>query len=378
MPALPPDRPMGEPHSRGGAGRKGPMEHDQVSVKFEPQGKVVSVPRGAAMREAAARAGILLDYPCGGQGNCGKCRIRIMGTPPPPTPAEELALAPELLADGMRLACQSTVTGPTTVEVPDTSLVASSYQILGSAGGDLRESVDPPVWKRFVELPRPTLQDDVPDAQRLQRVLGDVRIDPAFLRELPERLRQCDFQGTAVILEDRIIDFEAGDTESACYGAVFDVGTTTLVGVLLDLATGKECATASRINPQTSYGDDVLSRILFGRESAENLARIQGEILEALRGLIRDLAAQAGIDPRHIYEATFAGNTTMETLLLGHQPRPAWANRPSCRPGATEFTVPAAELGLGIHPPRAGVRLPRHRRVRGRRHRGGHSGHRPR
>jgi uncharacterized 2Fe-2S/4Fe-4S cluster protein (DUF4445 family) len=127
------------------------------------------------------------------------------------------------------------------------------------------------------------------------------------------------------------------------------VGTTTLVAVLLDLVSGREIATTSRINPQTSYGDDVLSRILYARDTEGGLARLQEEVLGALRAMIAEMAAKADVNPQHIYEVAFAGNTTMQSLLAGIDPSPLGESPfvPACRSG---LTLPANDLDLGIHP----------------------------
>ncbi len=325
------------------------MNIEGISVKFEPTGKVVSVTPEARMREAVARAGILLDYPCGGQGTCGKCRVRVMEGAAEPTSVEREAIAPDELEAGYRLACQTRIVSKTVVHVPETSLLASSYQILGGAAAESVRSVDPPVHKQYVELDPPTREEDAPDLQRLQRALGPVQVDAGMLRELPERLRANGFRGTAVMAGDRLIDFEAGNTEGDCYAAAFDIGTTTLVGVLINLATGQECATASRFNPQTAYGDDVLSRILYARDTPGGVTRIQECVAEAIREMIAEMARQADVRTDQIYEATFAGNTTMETLLLGINPGPLGESPfvPAWRGG---IEVAAADLGLGIHP----------------------------
>lgn len=324
------------------------MSSNEVSVKFQPQGKTVRVAPGAAMREAVARAGILVDYPCGGQGTCGKCRIRMVGAAPTPTEVESDLLGADALRNGERLACRCSVEQDTTVEIPGTSVLGSSFQILGS-GGRASKTVDPPVWKQYVELPPPTREDDAPDVERLKRALGDIRTEAALLRALPSRLRKNGFKGTAVISDDRLIDFEEGNTEAECYAVAFDVGTTTLVAVLLDLVKGGECATASRINPQTGYGDDVLSRILYARDTEGGLERLQEEVLTAVREMIAELATQAGVARDRIYEVTFAGNTTMQSLLARIDPSPLGESPfvPACREG---LVLPSDDLNLGIHP----------------------------
>ena len=66
----------------------------------------------------------------------------------------------------------------------------------------------------------------------------------------------------------------------------YDIGTTTVVGYLMDLATGNELAVASELNPQTRHGDNVISRIQYADETPEGLRTLQGEIVGALNRIL--------------------------------------------------------------------------------------------
>ena len=153
----------------------------------------------------------------------------------------------------------------------------------------------PAVRKVYVELPEPTLTEDAADLERLQDALGRLKADVQLLRKLPRLLRDGDFKGTAVLTDHRLIDFEPGDTSAECYGVAFDVGTTTVVGSLLRLSDGEELAIASRINPQVSFGDDVLSRIQHACESPADLSELRDTIIKAVREMIGELCAEARI-----------------------------------------------------------------------------------
>lgn len=328
------------------------MRESEIAVKFEPQGKTVFVLHGTRLIEAAVGAGVTLNAPCGNRGTCGKCRVRIVEGADEPTEVEVRSVLDSDLAKGVRLACQTRVLGPMTVEVPETSLLASTFQILASdddSVADVADVADVAVRKHYVELPIPSRHDEAPDMMRLQRSVGACSIGLPLLREMPARLRAWDFKGTAVLGDHRLIDFERGNTESECYAVAFDVGTTTIVGVLLDLATGRERASISRMNPQTSFGDDVLSRILFARESPNGLTRLQVAVVGEINEMIMDLAEQADIPVERIYEATFAGNTTMQHLLEGVDPT-ALGEVPFSPATGHSLLVYSHELGLHIHP----------------------------
>ncbi len=325
------------------------MRETEVGVVFQPSGRTVYVLPGTRLLEAAAGAGIVLDQPCGGAGVCGKCRVRIAGDGGSPTPAEVRCFSEAELADGFRLACQTTVCGPLTVDVPPTSLLAVGHQILDRSTTAAAAALDPGVEKRYVELSPPARGDDAPDAVRLAQAIGPLELDLHAVRALPGRLREANFRGTAVVADARLLDFEPGNTEAEHFAVAVDLGTTTLVAALFNARTGDELAVASRLNPQTRFGDDVLSRIVHATSDSEGLAQLGGSVAAAIDELLGELAAAAGIGRDRIYEATFSGNTTMQQLFCGIDPRSLGAVPfvPAMGPG---LACEARHLGLAIHP----------------------------
>ena len=325
------------------------MRDVEIAVTFRPSGKTVHVLAGTRLMEAAAQAGLTLDMPCGGEGTCGKCRLIVQEGAGQPTAAERRALIDADLEQGVRLACQSAVSGPTTVEVPPASLLATSHQILAHSQALAAGPTDPAISKRYVELPPPDRAHDQADLTRLQHALGPLRADLDFLRELPGRLRQSEFRGTAVLLDGELIDFEPGNVQSQAYAVAVDVGTTTLVAVLLDTNTGEERALAARLNPQTAFGDDVLSRILHVQQGPDGLGQLHRAIAGAVDEMIGQLAQQAGVSRENVYEITFSGNTTMQQLLAGIDPR--WLGEVPFVPATADpVQTRASRLGLRIHP----------------------------
>ena len=240
-------------------------------IPLHPQGKTVHVRPGTRLMEAAAEAQITLDLPCGGEGVCGKCRLVIRQGVSPPNAADRKAFDRHELDQGLRLACQTVVGGPMRVEVPESSVLASHYKILAPTGYAAQAVSDPVVAKRYVELPPPERGDDAADMARLEQAIGPFDVDLGVLRDLPRQLRAARFRGTAVLDQKRLIGFEPGDTTAESYGVAVDVGTSTLVAILLDLRTGRDLAVASRLNPQTAFGDDVLTRILHAAERTSGL-----------------------------------------------------------------------------------------------------------
>ena len=318
----------------------------KIKVTFEPSGRKVFVLPHTILLEAAALAGFVVETPCGGTGKCGKCIVRVTAGACEASPKVEHALSAEQVRDGYRLACMSRVTEDLTVEIPETSLFQTAQKILSkTAGGDFE--IKPSVRKRFVTLPPPGRDDAEPDAERLKQALGPVQMDLATMRALPHVLREGDFSLTATIIDDTVVAVDPGDSSSRCYGMAFDIGTTTLVGTLVDMQSGHDLAIASMINPQTSFGDDVLSRIKRCREEDGGLQQLHSMILEAVNALVVEAAEKAGVDRHDIRKVVFAGNTTMQQILCAVDPSPL-GELPFAPAFRSALRMSAAELGLDV------------------------------
>ena len=185
------------------------MSHQQVQVTFQPTGRSVFVLPGTKMLEAAGRAALTLETPCGGAGTCGKCRVQITQGACEPTAAEKQVFAAAELSAGWRLACQTRVCGPAVVTVPDSSLFASQQRILTERAAGAATDVQPGVRKVHLELSAPTLADCDSDLMRLERAIGPFKADLAMIRRAGRALRKQGFKGTAVLADHTLIDFEA-------------------------------------------------------------------------------------------------------------------------------------------------------------------------
>ncbi len=321
----------------------------QLRVTFEPTGRTVHVLPGTTVLEAAARAGLTIDTPCGGAGTCGKCRVRFtQGADEPCAPAERTLTADELDA-GWRLACQARLSHDATIELPESSLFAGGHQILTDTAGPSDQPVQPAIRKEYVELTPPTLDDPAADLLRLQQAVGPVRTDLEVLRRLSGVMRESHYAGTAVIANNRLVDFQPGDTTGTCLGLAVDIGTTTIVGSLLELTTGREVSLSAMMNPQVRHGDDVLSRIKHGQDNPAGLDDLRGAVLEAINAILDDVTAKAGVSRRDICEIALAGNTTMQHLLCGLDVTQL-GQVPFVPTFARGLVLRAADLDVSIHP----------------------------
>jgi len=325
------------------------MSDSQRRITFQPQGRAVSVLDGTTILEAAAVAGLVIDTPCGGAGTCGKCRVQVSRGEAKPSDADRGVFTKSELESGWRLACQNRVGADMVVHVPTGSLFGGDHQIArdSSAGGPAE--VRPTIRKVYVELPAPTLEDPRPDLLRLEEKTGPFKVDVAMLRHAPSRLRQQEYKGTVVLSDHQLIDLEEGDTTTRCFSVAIDIGTTTMAASLLNLCDGQELAVVSRMNPQVSFGDDVLSRIQHSASCPHCLEELRQAVVHEIGGMIRVLCDEAGIDARFIYEAAFAGNTTMQHLLCGVDPSPM-GGVPFAPAYGRGMLLSAREMDIPINP----------------------------
>ena len=324
-----------------------PEEPGRIGLRFEPSGTAVRVPPGVTVFDAASWNGIAIDSTCGGHGTCKKCRVRIEQGDVPASELDARAFSPEELADGWRLACRAQASTDLRVEVPP--LVTRPKAATVGVGRQV--ILHPALLKRYVELEEPALDDQRSDFQRVQDAIDDLELrpDPGVLRRLPHVLRESDFRVTAVVVDDLLIDVEPGDTTDRLHALAFDLGTTTVVATLLDIATGTPVAVRSMLNKQQPFGADVISRISATMLDPEALGRLRTLAAETLQELAEEVCAQAGIEPTQVYEIALAGNATMTALALGVDPAPLGV-APFIMACGSYPEMPAAELGLRLHP----------------------------
>jgi uncharacterized 2Fe-2S/4Fe-4S cluster protein (DUF4445 family) len=325
------------------------MSDGEIKVTFQPSGRSAYVLPGTSLLEAAGLAGIILQTPCGGKGTCGKCRVRIVGGAcPPPPPSGKGPLTDRQILEGFRLACHCAVQGPLRVEIPAESTFESHLQILVGDSGE-KGNLNPEVRKVRFRLQPPSADDARSDLARLGEALGGAPIPPDLLRVLPGFLRLHRWEGTAVVGGDGLLAVEPGDTCRDLYGIAFDVGTTTVVGTLVNLADGRECAVASRLNSQIPFGDDVISRILKVRENVAALTQLQEAVAGTLNEIVASACRQAGVPAERVYDVSVAGNATMQQILCGLDPS-ALGEMPFVQVFERAQTLPASRLGILVNP----------------------------
>ena len=340
-------------------------------IKFLPHTKDITVPEGTNLIRAAMETGVHINASCGGEGVCGKCRVLI----------EEGELEDGLsarltdddVAKGYRQACLATVNEDVVVRIPVESTIDASILNRQSTPRrtariqemDLEELKEkglfiPPVEKIYLELPPPSAQDNLPDVTRLISFLNlendehRLEVDLSVIRKIPATIRQEDFKVTATLAravrpddgKTRIINIQAGDTTHRNYAIAMDIGTTTIYGQMIDLADGAVLAQYGDFNGQISYGEDVISRMVYS-EKKDGLAKLHEVVIQTINKIITRLIKRSKIDPQDISTITLAGNATMTQLLLAIDTR--HIRRSPYVPAATLFPpVKASDLGMAL------------------------------
>lgn len=343
---------------------------ETVRIVFQPAGRQGDIPAGTTLLEAARRLGVEIESICGGHQTCSKCKVlveegdfakfAIRSAAEHLTPAGEREIEyahKHSFGEGERLSCACQVIGDLVIRVPEES--QTRKQVVRKAAGVERAiAVDAPMRLYYVELPAAELKDHRGDWQRLTdemaavHGLENLRIDPAILPGLQPALAVGRRAVTVTLFDNgkfesrEVVRIQPGFHDDI-YGMAFDVGTTTVAGHLCHLRTGEILATASRMNPQVPYGEDLMSRVSYAMVNPDGTGRMHRAIIDGLNELIADACADAGIAPVDVVELVVVGNTTMHHLILGVNPQEL-GGAPFSLATHDALDVKSRDLGIAI------------------------------
>ena len=328
----------------------------KISVTAEPMNVVFQVKPGESLLQAARAAGVDIPASCGGVGSCGKCRITVLsGDGGELEKIEEELFTQEERERGVRLACLSHPRTDLRIWVPEGEGGHFDKKDMNHFPQDFHpgKTVDKPV----LSVAPPSLADQRSSACRTLSALeeacgmdgGALQVEPFCLAGLEAAIVEGKGTVTAVLEGNRMLAVEPGDTGKDCFGIAFDIGTTTVVGLLWNLEKGGLLAAAARTNPQTAFGADVISRIFYAGGSEKQRMEMSERIRSCLEEIKEELCREAGVCARRIYRGTVAGNTAMSHLLLGVDASPL-ARAPFAPVFCRAVDIRAEALGLKVHP----------------------------
>src|SRR5262245_57702976 len=286
-----------------------------ISLTILPGRHVLAVNPGTTILRAAHGGGVDITATCGGRGRCTSCRVKfVAGTAPPPTIMDEVQLGEALVREGYRLACQCVVLESIAVQIAP-PLDEQTFQILGT---EHRPDAPTPVVlasgidKRVVHVSLPKDEHhQTSDLEELLAAIGGTpdQASPEVLKTLPAALRERQGEVTVASFGGRLLAVEAGDTALHTFGLAIDIGTTSVVTTLMELASGEVMASVSSLNPQAVFGGDLMSRIAFAQFDAGNLRKLQTRIIGLLNQHVEQVTRDSGVPAKWIYKVVVVGNT---------------------------------------------------------------------
>jgi uncharacterized 2Fe-2S/4Fe-4S cluster protein (DUF4445 family) len=325
------------------------LNREEVVVIFQPGGKIIKAAAGTNLMDAAQGAGIVIPAFCGNRGKCGKCKIKILEKRIPHTQQEEITLSPEERSAGVHLACQVLLSENLIVEIISeekaTTTAFLTYDIADTF------EIDHHIKKYYVDLPVPDIDSLIDDSLNIAQQINvpGLCIPLPVLQSISAFMRKNNFKITVTIAGDQLINLENGDTSQRLLGVAIDLGTTTIVGSLVDMQSGTILAVAAKTNPQASHGADVISRVNYSISEPGGLGKLQTLAINAINEIIEDLCEKSGAKFREIYELSLAGNTIMNHLLLGVNPQYI-AEAPYIPAYRKSQQFMAEELGIAMLP----------------------------
>lgn len=334
-------------------------------IKFLPSGKTIEVSKGTVLLDAARTAGVEIESPCGADGVCGKCVVRVTAGD---VDSDSLGILPHaMVAEGYVLACKTRLSDtPVTVEVSESPGHEQGKFIHEDETYLIRGELLPQNWqfdplaiKWLIEVPPPQPGDGLSDLDRLTRAIQlqwgkqEVVCSLHIMRELADLLRASDDSVVTVSLvrdsgKLHIVRIEPDDQTTHHYGIAVDVGTTTIAVQLINLTMAKIVATRSAYNDQITCGSDVISRINYAKRPG-GLDELRGRVLGTINTLLDQTTRGRGVAPGDISNAVISGNTTMMHLLLGLNPE--YIRLDPYTPTLLEVPyLTAGEVGIPINP----------------------------
>jgi uncharacterized 2Fe-2S/4Fe-4S cluster protein (DUF4445 family) len=321
------------------------------TIDFEPVGRRGQFNGEQSLLECARQLSVDIVSLCGGMGSCEHCKVQVIaGQVSELTEEEETSLSAKELEQGYRLACMTYPLSDVKLHVPPESLTAP--QRTQVEGLEVNVEPDPPVRGLEVHLTPPTLDSPQSDEQNLWDTLAaqgipsgtiDLRVQQTFSHQV----REHGWRSSFALRGDEIVAVGAPSTR--WLGLAVDIGTTKIAGYLLDMESGKTLASKGLMNPQISYGEDIISRIVAASTSSANGANLQSLVAESLNQLAADLCAEVNAEPTEIVEAVVVGNTAMHHLFLG-LPVQQLGVSPYVPAIDAALDVKAREVGLNLAP----------------------------
>ena len=329
----------------------------EYAVTFEPEGKKVIVNAGTNLLDASQKADIYINASCNGKGSCGKCKLIIESGK---VDSEKTSLLSDKEKEkGYALACQSKIFEDIIVKIPEETIekklkAAGMGESATKKLSGLVEKIEPIVEKVLLQLDLPTMEDTVSDLDRLKRQLKKLGYDISkmstnirVMRQLTESVRDDEWKVVTSVLwkkcSSEIVNVSPANSQKNSFGMAVDLGTTSIVVYIVDMADGAILSAASGHNRQAACGDDVINRIVCSEK--DGVKKLKKMAIATINDLTKQALSSINADHKQIENIVISGNTTMTHLLLGIEAK--YIRREPYIPTISEFPIiKAGEIGL--------------------------------
>jgi uncharacterized 2Fe-2S/4Fe-4S cluster protein (DUF4445 family) len=322
------------------------------TIDFEPIGRRGECKKSESLLACSRQLGVGINNICGGKGTCHSCKVQILsGTVSKLRPVESEVFTSRELNEGWRLACQTYPTSDCKIAVPAESMTAT--QRVQVEGLEVRVTPEPSIRAYLLKLTAPSLKTPQADDDRLLKKLNQQyklqckKIDVGALRNISDQMRSWNWKSRAIVRNSEVI--AVLPSKGHQLGLAIDLGTTKIAGYLVDLDKGQTLAAKGMMNPQISYGEDIISRINRVVKSPEEGLQLQKLVIDAVNELCTGLCNEAGAKPEEIMEVIVVGNTAMHHLFL-RLPIKQLALSPFVPAASRALEIKVGELGLNIAP----------------------------
>jgi uncharacterized 2Fe-2S/4Fe-4S cluster protein (DUF4445 family) len=322
------------------------------NIDFEPVGRRGKCTENYSILEWARRLNVDIVSLCGGANACNRCKVQIVsGQVSKPATAELMVLTEQERKLNYRLACRTYPLGDVKIHVPPESLTAP--QRTQVEGLEVEVPLEPSIRSLEVELRPPSLATPESDDQTIwsaldrQHGVSAGSVDLGILQSMPPKLRSAGWRARVALRDKEIVALDLPSTR--WLGLAVDIGTTKIAAYLMDLESGETVAKKGLMNPQISYGEDVVSRIYAAGQSPENAAKLQSLLVDALNATASSLCSEIGAAPSNIVDAVVVGNTVIHHLFL-RLPVHQLGVSPYVPAVRSALDIKARDLGLQIAP----------------------------
>lgn len=286
----------------------------KIVIKYNGYEKDMLSEKDSLLSDVIKKSDIGFNFPCAGKGICGKCKIIILsGTKQNISKEERKHLSRNEIEHNIRLACFAKIESDMVIELK----FDGEAQILYSFNCD--NALDPIIKKKNITLDIPTIEDQRDDFTRLRDSLkiGNLHCSIDILKSLSSKLRENDYNMTVTLYNDKILDIESGDKTNYQFSLAVDIGTTTVVMYLVDMAAGKIMDSVGMLNSQKTYGDDVISRISYASENPYGRETLRMSLVNQINNMIKKICSVNSININSISALCIAANTAVTHLFLG-------------------------------------------------------------